>query len=283
MYVILSKLTIFAARMKKTITVWLLFAALFFAAGCSEYNKALKSDQLDVKYTTAIKLYEKEDFVRAIPLLEECIGLTRGTQKAEDVYYYYAKSEYGAKDYYLANYYFRNFAKTFSNSARAEECLFLAAQCSYNLSPDFTLDQTDTKAAINELQLFLDTYPASAMRDSANHMVGFLNNKLERKAFESAKLYYTTLKYKGAVTALKQFITDYPSTVYKEECLYLIVKSYYLYAEGSMEEKKLERYRASIESYVTFATAFPNSDVLKDAETYYEKSRRQVEKLTASN
>jgi outer membrane protein assembly factor BamD len=277
------KMTIFAVRMKKTIQVVLLFAAIFLVAGCSEYNKALKSSELSVKYEMATKLYEKEDYVRAIPLLEECIGLTRGTQKAEDVYYYYAKSEYGAKDYYLANYYFRNFAKTFSNSPRAEECLFLAAQCSYNLSPDFTLDQTDTKAAINELQLFLDTYPTSAMRDSANHMIGFLNNKLERKAFESAKLYYTTMKYKGAVTSLKQFITDYPSTIYKEECMYLIVKSYYLYAEGSMEEKKLERYRASIESYITFATAFPNSDMLTDAEAYYEKSRRQVEKLTASN
>jgi outer membrane protein assembly factor BamD len=276
-------MTIFAVRMKKKINFLLLFALFIFATGCSEYNKALKSSDVNVKYDTALKLYEKGDFARAIPLLEECIGLTRGTQKAEDVYYYYAKAEYGVKDYYLANYYFRNFAKTFSNSPRAEECLFLAAQCSYNLSPDYTLDQTDTKSAIDELQLFLDTYPSSAMKDSANHMVGYLNNKLERKAFESAKLYYTTLKYKGAVSSLKQFITDYPSTIYKEECMYLIVKSYYLYAEGSMEDKKLERYRASIESYITFATAFPNSDVLKDAETYYERSRRQVEKLTASN
>jgi outer membrane protein assembly factor BamD len=256
---------------------------MLFVVACSDYNKALKSSDPEVKLTTAMKLYEKKDYARAIPLFEECIGLTRGTQRAEDVYYYYAKCEYGIRDYYLANYYFKNFAKTFSNSARAEECLFLAAVCSYKLSPEHSLDQIDTKSAINELQLFLDTYPKSSLKDSANAMIGSLNEKLEVKAFENAKLYYTTMKYKGAVLALQQFLTDFPATKYREEGLYLIVKSYYLYAEGSMEEKKLERYRSAIESYITFASAFPKSQWLKEAESYYERSRKEVEKLTASN
>ncbi len=252
-------------------------------SSCSEYNKALKSQDVNLKYDVAIKSFNKGDCFKALPLLEECIGLTRGTQKAEDVYYYYAKTHYCVNDYYLGNYYFKNFAKTFSSSPRAEECLFMAAICSYKISPEFSLDQTETKTSIDEFQLFLDTYPNSALRDSANNMIIRLNSKLEVKDFEIAKLYHTTQRYKGAVNALKEFMTKYPNTIYKEEALFLIVQSYYLYAEGSIEEKKLERYRQATESYITFASTFPKSRYLDEAESYYEKSRKQIEKLTASN
>ncbi|MFY7708904.1 MAG: outer membrane protein assembly factor BamD [Flavobacteriales bacterium] len=258
-------------------------ALLLFTTGCSEYNKALKSDDYKVKYEAAVKYYNNDECFKALPLLEECIGLTRGTAMAEDVYYYYAKTHYCVKDYYLASYYLKNFAKTFSKSPRAEECFFQSAYCNYRLSPEFTLDQTDTRRAIDEFQLFLDTYPTSALRDSANKMIGELNAKLELKDFENAKLYHTTQNYKGAVNSLKSFITNYPSSIYKENAYALIVESYYLYAEGSIEEKKLERYRLASESYITFATAFPQSKLLKEAEVFYEKSRKQIEKLSASN
>ncbi|MEZ4800549.1 MAG: outer membrane protein assembly factor BamD [Flavobacteriales bacterium] len=270
--------------MTKDLKIFVVLIGLMLAfASCTEYSKALKSNVPDKKFDMALKLYNDGQCIKAMPLWEELIGLTRGTQKAEDVYYYYAKTQFCAHDYYLANYYFKNFAKTFSTSKKAEECQFLAAYCSYNLSPEYTLDQADTKTAINELQLFLDLYPTSPLKDSANHMIENLNKKLEIKDFENAKLYFTTEKYKAAVNALKEFSNNYPSSTYKEQALFLTVKSYYLYAEGSIPEKKLERYRAATESYITFATAFPESRLLKDAEVYYEKSRKQIERMSASN
>lgn len=268
---------------KITHRILFLLLSVAILSSCSEYSKALKSQDVNLKYDVAVKSYNKGDCFKALPLLEECIGLTRGTQKAEDVYYYYAKTHYCVNDYYLGNYYFKNFAKTFSSSARAEECLFMAAICSYKISPEYSLDQTETKTALDEFQLFLDTYPNSALRDSANSMIIRLNSKLEIKDFEIAKLYHTTQRYKGAVNALKDFMNRYPNTIFKEEALFLIVESYYLYAEGSIEEKKLERYRQATESYITFASTFPKSRFLNEAESYYEKSRKQIEKLTASN
>ncbi len=276
---------IFAPRlnMKNVTRLYFFFGmallSLLFPA-CSEYNKVVKSTDIEYKYAKSLEYYNNKEYHKSLPILEELIGLTRGTQRAEDVYYYYAKSQYGVKDYYLANYYLKTFTKTFSISTRCEECLFLAAECSYNLSPTFTLDQTDTQNSIDEYQLFLDKYPNSNLRDSANVRVSRLNNKLEQKAYENARIYSKTLKYKAASASLKDFIKKYPESRYKEEAMYLIVMNSYQYAIGSIDEKKLERLRLTSENYLTFASAFPKSKWLNDAESYYKKSQKQIEGLT---
>jgi outer membrane protein assembly factor BamD len=260
----------------------LLVALVSILSGCSEYNKVLKSTDINYKYTKAKEYYDSTYYYKSLPILEELIGLTRGTQLAEDVYFLYARSHFGVKDYYLANYYLRTFTKTFSNSTRAEECLFLAAECSYELSPSYSLDQTDTRNAIDEYQLFLDKYPNSHLKDSANHQIERLSLKLERKAYENASQFAKTLKYKAATSALKDFIREYPGSMYREEAMYLIVKCQYMLAEGSVEEKKLERMRAVAENYRTFAAAFPSSKYLGTVETYFRRSEKQVEKLSST-
>jgi outer membrane protein assembly factor BamD len=266
---------------KRIFYVWAFVLAVFMLSGCSNFNKILKSTDIDFKYKSAVAYYEDGDCIRALALLEELIGLTRGTQRSEDVYYYYSKSQFCIKDYYLANYYFKSFSKTFSNSARAQECLFLAALCSYELSPEYSLDQMDTRNAKDEFQLFLDKYPTSPLRDSANHMMEKLDKKLEVKSFQIAKLYHQTEKYKAAVSALNQMMKDFPGTQYREEILFLIVESNFKYAEASVEAKKLERYRTTMESYITFVSAFPASTLLDRAESYYKRSTKQVEKLSS--
>jgi outer membrane protein assembly factor BamD len=278
-------LSTFAPPMKRQFLLNFLFWLLLLAVlpSCSEYSKILKETDIQKKYDAAVVYYNDSECYKALPLFEELLGLSRGTQLAEDVYYYYAKSEYCIEDYYLSNYYFKAFTRTFGTSARAEECQFLAALCSYRLSPTHTLDQTDTKTSIDEFQLFLDKYPNSALRDSANHMIDRLRLKLEQKSFEIGSLYVQTQKYKAAVEALKQFIADYPSSRHLEEAYYLIVKSYFEYAGGSVDARKLERYRATMESYSTFATVFPSSRLLREAESYYLRSRKQIEKLTSTN
>jgi outer membrane protein assembly factor BamD len=265
--------------MKKKLLFFLMAAVLL--ASCSEYSKVLKSTDIEYKYSKAVEYHNNEEYFKALPILDELITLTRGTQRAEDVYYYYAKCHFGVKDYYMANYFFKNFAKVWSHSARSEECLFLAAICSARLSPEPSLDQTDTKAALDEFQLFIDTYPNSTLRDSCNNMMRSLNVKLEEKNFEIAKLYERTEKWKSAGMALRGFLKEYPESRFKEEAMYLIVRSEFEYAERSIESKKLERYRSVLETYTTFASLFPESKWLREAEVYNLRSRKQVEKITS--
>jgi outer membrane protein assembly factor BamD len=263
--------------MKKFI---LFFVFLVLLSGCSEYNKILKEKDMNKKYQAAVKYYNEGECHKALPLLDELQGPTRGSSIAEDVQYHFAVTQLCIKDYIMAGYYLKSFAKNYPRHPKAEECLFKSAYCSYYLSPEHTLDQLETKQAIDDFQYFLDRYPNSPLKDSANVLVAELNAKLEVKAYEKAKLYVKTEKYKAASLALKHFLTEYPTSKYREEIQYLIVKSGYLLAEGSIDTKKIERFRATTESYINFANAYPESDWLKEAQSYFDKSVNQIEKLS---
>jgi outer membrane protein assembly factor BamD len=240
----------------------------------------LKSTNIEEKYNYSIKCYNNQEYYKCLPIFEELIGVTRGTGRAEDVFYYYAKTHLAVEDYYLANYYFKSFSKTFSLSPRAEECQFLAAYCSQQVSPESSLDQTDTRNALDEYQLFLDKYPNSALRDSANKAMFKLNKKLEIKDVEITRQYVKTRQYQAAVSRIDRFFAEYPISAYREELLFLSVMSHFEFAKGSIEKKKIDRFRATIETYITFANLFPQSRYIKEAERYYEDSRTEVEKLT---
>ncbi len=257
----------------------LVFPLVFWS--CSEYNKVLKSNDPDLKYAKSVEYFNEGECYKSLPLLEELLTVVKGTQRAEDVYYYYAKVHYCVQDYYLANYYFKTFTKTFSSSPRAEECLFLAAMCNFNLSPKYSLDQQDTKAALSEFQLFLDRYPTSSRKDTCNTLMAELRYKLEVKAYEVAKLYAKTQKHLAASLALEDFIYSYPGSKFTEEAMFLIVETRYKYADNSIEQKKLERFEETTKSYTNFVTRFPNSEMLKDAEEYYLKANSEIVELTA--
>lgn len=249
-------------------------------AGCGDYQKVLKSTDPELKWTRAQEYFSDDRCIQALPLLQELIGLFRGTERMEDVYYMYAEANLCIEDWYMARYTMRNFSKTFPTSDRAEEAEYQAALCSYRLSPGPQLDQSDTRTAMDELQLFLDRHPASDKRDTCNAMIAALRSKLETKAWAGAKLYYTTGKFQSASTALANFMAEWPVSQYSEEAQFLILKSQFLYAEQSTERRQAERYADAIESYFTFAARFPESELIREAERFHRQSRQGLERVS---
>lgn len=264
-------------KIRQIVSVLMLW---LFLASCGQYNKMLKSRDYDAKLDYAIKLYNKGDYFKALPLLEELITVYRGTKKAEQTYYYYSYTNYRIGDYETAAYDFESFSKTFPGSEYAEECSFMHAYCYYQSSPLYSLDQTSTMKAINELQLFVDRFPQSKRVDECNNLIDRLREKLERKDFEIAELYFNTDAYKAAITCYKNMLHDYPATKYREEILFKIVKSSYYLAEGSIDTKKIERYNAVMTAYAEFINAFPQSKFKGKADDYYESSQKKLDKLT---
>jgi len=252
-------------------------------SSCSEHSKIVKSTDYELKYKKAVEYLEAQDCYKALPLFKELMTYFRMTERGEDVYYYYANTQYCLKEYYLAAYYFKRFTINYPNSPKAEECAFNSAMCSMLNSPEYNLDQSDTYKAIDEFQLFMNHYPKSSLVDSCNTLIGELRGKLEKKSFEKAKLYYRMEKYRSAVILFEATMEEFPDTDYKEEILYLIVKSNYLFASNSIEVKKAERFASTIKSYHTFVDQFESSKYLKSAEGYYNSSQKELEKIRNIN
>ncbi|UOP43228.1 outer membrane protein assembly factor BamD, partial [Flavobacterium psychrophilum] len=138
--------------MKKILYTFLIIA-LF--SSCSEYQKAIKSEDVAVKTAAATKMYEKGKYAKAIRLFEQISPVLKGKPEAENVFYMFSQSYYKTGQYYLSGYQFESFAALYPKSKNTEEAAFLGAKSYSELSPTYSLDQTDTDKAINKLQNFI--------------------------------------------------------------------------------------------------------------------------------
>ena len=234
-----------------------------------------------MKYDKAMEYYEAKRYKMAVPLFEELISLYRGTTKSEKIYFYYAYSNYHLENYILAGYYFENFVRTYPNSEFTEEAMFMSAYSDYSSSPAYSLDQEDTYRALENLNLFMDTYPLSPLKDSCNTIIIELRGKLEKKAFENAFLYFQIQEYKAASIAFKGVLRDFPESMYKEEVLFWMLVTNYEIASKSIQSKKKERLEDTINSYYKFVDTYPESRKISQAEKYYKQSVKHLEEFNS--
>lgn len=258
----------------------LIFSALLLLlASCSKYQRLLKSDDVMLKKEKAIEYYNNGDYHRALGLLTDIIPAFRGTAHAEELNYYYAMAHYKQRDYILAAHYFKSFTQAFPRSEHNEEFLFLSAYCQYLLSPRPSLDQQPTREAIRELQGFVNRYPQSEKVEQANQLIDELRLKLEIKTFESAMLYFNIRDYMAAVRTFNIVIRDYPDTDFREEAMYYIVRSHFLYAENSIQDRQLDRYKNVEEAHRRLTNRFPDSEYLPAADRMLRTARENISRL----
>ncbi len=266
----------------KSPIIFLLFV-LVLSTSCSDYQKVLKGNDYSRKYELAKALYLKKDYQKAYPLLEELVSVKRGTSEAEDIYFYYCYCNYYLDDLISASYHFAQFAKTYPSSSRTEEMAYMNAYCYYLGSPVPSLDQSNSYKAIDEMQLFINQFPNSSRIEECNNLIDKLRVKLEIKSYELAKLYYKMSDYKAAIISMQNTLRDFPMTSYKEEFLFLIVKSNYELAENSVDSKKYERYKSSIDAYFTFIDKFATGKYAREAEIIHSKSQERLSQYKPTN
>ncbi len=229
-----------------------------------KYQKLLKSSDNKLKYEKAMEYYDNEDYIHAMTLFEQLIPIYRGTEKGEEISYRYAYCKFYTKNYIEAGHYFRRYINSFPNSAFTEECSYMSAYCYYLESPKPSLDQSSTYKALSELQLFMERYPESEHLLDCQNLIDELMEKLQKKSYDNAVLYYKIGQYKAASVALKSSLEKFPDTKYREEIMYRIVKSEYLFAVNSIYGKTLDRLKMARKDFKDFKREFPDSKYMKE-------------------
>ena len=265
--------------MIKRLTIILALACVM--AGCGEYNKVMKSSDLEYKYAYAKKAFENKRYAQAFTILNDLVPVFRGTPNAEESLYLLALSYYENKDYISSGSWFKQYYQRYPRGQYAELARFYAGYGFYLDSPEAQLDQTETIRAMEELQAFLDYFPSSDKAALAQSALFELQDKLVLKELQNATLYYNLGNYMGnnyesAVITAQNAIKAYPYSKYKEELEMLILRARFKEASESVPEKKEERFRTVIDEYYSFINDYPDSKMRKEADNIFKIANRHV-------
>ena len=250
----------------------------FLLSGCSGINKILKSKDPEYKLRMAEQYFVKKKYNFAQALYEDVMPHFKGTALFEDMYYKYAYCAYNQKDYLNAENLFKNFLEVFPNSTKAEELDYMRAYCYYKLSPKVPLDQTNTIKAMGMLQTFINTHPSSARNKEANDLIEICRNKLEEKERLAAQLYFDLGQFRAAGVSYTTLLNDFPDSEKGDEYKLMVIKSYFKFAEMSVDERKVERYEQVITECNDFIDRFPDSKLVKEVEHYVSLTNNNIKK-----
>jgi len=253
-----------------------LFSAGFIFFSCSGYEKVLKSDDYNLKYAKAFQYYNEEEYLRAGNVFDQIAPVFRGTKKADSVYFFQAMSYFKQTNFEIAGHYFQLFTQTYGNSSFVVDAAFYEAYCYYLSSPRPELDQANTYLALDAFRLFMVRYPQSKHAEESEKYIIEMREKIIRKSYIGAKMYFNLEDYKASLTALNTSLADFPETQYREEILYMIVKSRYMLAVNSIEGKQPERFQDAIDDYYSFLAEYPESKFGKDAERMYDNASQYL-------
>ena len=251
---------------------------LLFLASCSKLTRALKIDDHEERYKAGVAFYEKEDYYRANVVFEDLIPILTGTNKAEKLQLQYAYSFFHQKLYSLSSHYFKSFYDVYGRSEFATEALFMYVKSLYQSTPDYNLDQSNTKKTVEAAQDFLNRYPKSKFSKELSGMIQTLRGKQELKAFSIAKHYHKLRRYKAAFIAYNNFQKDFPDSDYRDQATYFKIQTQYEIYKLSVESKKKERIEVVMNAYYYFIDKYPNSKHLKNAEDIYTACQRYLSK-----
>jgi outer membrane protein assembly factor BamD len=261
---------------------------LLMTSCAAEFNRVFKSSDYNYRYEYAKQCFAAGKYTQAENLLLDLISLKKGTDEAQESLYMLAMAQYMNKDYDAASETFKKYHTMYPKSIYTERAMFYVGQSLYESAPEPRLDQTPTIGAINAYQRFLDYFPDSQMRRTAQDRLFELQDKLVMKELLSAKLYFNLGGYFGNVNSSNESnyisciitaqnaLKTYPYSKWREDFSLLIMKSKFSLAENSTEEKRLERYRDAEDECYGFINEYPDSKDRYLAEKYITKCKKVI-------
>jgi outer membrane protein assembly factor BamD len=255
--------------------------SLVMLTGCGKsMSKLLKNPDASYKLRRAEQFFVKKEFIKAQQVYEDIMPFFKTSKEFEDIYYKYAYCAYNLSDFMNAENLFKSYLEIFPTSARAEEIDYMRAYCYYKQSPKAQLDQTNTVRAMGMMQTFINTHPGSPRNKEATEIIDICRAKLETKDFLSAQLYYELGQFRAAGVAFTSLLNVYPESYRADEYKLMVIKSYFRFAEMSIEEKKVERFEQVVTECFEFMDRYPESKWKKEVDNFLNQSHNNIKILT---
>ena len=129
---------------------------------------------------------------------------------------------------------FREFLSFFPTHARADYAQYRLAMAHYQQMRAPQRDQTSTKDAIREFEVFLERYPASSLRPEVETKLREARDRLGRADYEVGLHYYRIKWYPGAIDRFRDLLARDPEYTFRDAVYYHLAES--LRATGNTAE-----------------------------------------------
>ena len=267
-------------KIKKLFPVLL---ALLVIAGCkTEYDILLASGDNEAKYDAAFDYFNNGQYRKAASLFESMAFAYNGTARDDTVQFYWGLCNYMDGDYDTAEANLKTFITNFHGSPFTEYASFLRVKCLYDFTLRYELDQVPTHTAITAISEYIIEFPDNKNMEECLAMLDDLGERLDRKAYENAKLYYKMEDYLAAMTALRNVLKDDSENIYREDILYYTAMSSYKYALNSIEARQKDRYLSFVDDYYNFIGEYPESSYRKELDTMYKRALNSLGRFSGS-
>ncbi len=236
--------------------IFIIIFALFLTWSCSSsvdtYNM---TGQQHLEY--AKSLFNDGDYEEAIKEFQSILLQYTGSAINDDAQYFLAFSYYKQEQYLLAAYQFSKLIKDTPASDFVQDAQFMLADSYYQLSPNYQLDQSYTKKAVEEFQAFIEFFPSHPKVPEAEKKIAELYAKFAEKDYNSALIYERMEYYNAAIKYYKNVKDTYFDSKYAPLAQYRLINLLVL------KDRKQEALR-NIAEYIR---KYPDNERVEELKT----------------
>lgn len=172
--------------------------------------------------------------------------------------------EKSAETLVLADSQYREFLTFYPRHPRADYAQYQLAMTYFQQMRGADRDQTATRDALTEFQVFFDRYPDSALMPEARANWRIARDRLSDSELQVGELYSRMGVYRGALARLEAILKDDPNYTHRDAVYYHLAEIYF----------KTDNPKQAVPYYQRILDEFVQSE-------YLERARRRLQELNA--
>ena len=192
---------------------------LTLCVSCSWWGQAVNKSQLSAAeyYAQARQYLERKDYVKAVNELKNFIRRFPESELVDKALLDLVKAHYENKEYPEATYELKRLTRDYPESPLVEDAQYYQAMCYWKQSRSSQLDQSETNSAIDEFNNYCNDFPQGKYLPEVKEHIKECREKLAKKDYDTAKLYFKQKDYAAAVIYCNTVINKYADTSWREK------------------------------------------------------------------
>jgi outer membrane protein assembly factor BamD len=168
-------------------------------------------------FNRGLEEMKKKDYPKAIQDFQTVVESFSGSEIVDQALFNLAEAHFKNEDYLTSAYEYERVYTDYPSSDYAAQAQYKKALSYFMESPQASLDQENTRLALDEFNRFIENYPNNSLVADAQAKIEELREKLAYKEYLSAQLYFRMKRYDAAIIYYKMVISEFPRSSWVDD------------------------------------------------------------------